>query len=80
VWHASIAFVLEGTMIPADRLPRKERRLGFELGRKLLQGVGVEPSKEETKSLAFHVRRALAPIEMRRIDPAWLALEPIDSG
>jgi hypothetical protein len=81
VWHVSIALLASGRCVVAtDDVDRKRRRLAFALGHKLLDGVGVTPSREQVRGIAFHVRRALSPREIMQLDPVWLALPPLDSA
>jgi hypothetical protein len=82
VWHVSIALYGPDGGAPLDTasVDRKRRRLAFALGHKILDGVGVSPSREQIRGKAFHVRRALSPEEIARLPPGWLALPAVDDA
>jgi len=81
VWHASIAlYGSDETPLDARAVDRKRRRLALALAHRLLDGVGVSPSREQVKAFAFHVRRALSPSEIARLPPGWLELPAIDGA
>jgi hypothetical protein len=81
VWHASICLrARSGEPTRTEEVPRPSRRLAFALGRELLEGWGTGPTIEHVKGIAFHVRRRLSPAELEVLDPAWLAIAPIDLG
>lgn len=81
MWHASIAlYGPDGRPVPTAAATRQQRRLGAALALRLLDGVGQQPTREEAKEVAFHARRSLTDAEMARLDPAWLAIEPVDIG
>lgn len=66
--------------MPTELLARRERRSGLALARRLVEGVGTGPLIEHVKLLALHVRRQVAPSELSGLDPAWLAIAPVDMG
>lgn len=77
MWHASI--VRRGKHrepIPARRVLSKKS--AYALGQSLLAGVGMEPTYTKIGELAFHVRRSLTEQEIAGLDPAWLAIPPVD--
>lgn len=61
-----------------DELPRGVRRIGAALARSLIEGVGAGPLYEHRRSIAQHARRSLSASEIAGLDPAWLAIEPVD--
>lgn len=81
MWHASIAlYGPDGRPVPTADVDRKRRRVGVALALRLIDGVGGGPTREEAKEVAFHARRSLTDAEMARLDPVWLAIEPVDMG
>lgn len=79
MWHASVC-MWDGGPIAVDALPRPLRRIGAELARELIAGVGTGPVIEHRKQLAQHARRSLRDAEIAGLDPAWVAIPAIDMG
>jgi len=42
--------------------------------------VGTGRIFEDCKAVAMHARRRLSDAEIAGLDPAWLAIEPVDMG
>jgi hypothetical protein len=80
VWHGSVALIRGGRPVPTARASERARRIGGELARYLLEDVGTGETIEEAKEVAFHARRSLSDPEIAQLDPAWLAIEPVDMG
>ena len=78
MWHASVAYLGESGPVGPDALPRGMRRIGAALARSLIEDVGAGPVYEHRKQIAQHARRSLSDVEIARLDPAWVAIEPVD--
>lgn len=81
MWHASAA-VLNGSGMPVPVALWKSsvRAVVREALAELLNGVGEEPSREDSPRTAMHLRRSLTPEEIAGLDPAWLAIPAVDMG
>lgn len=66
--------------IPTAQVDKKAAKVARALAQHMIANVGDGQVIEHTKALAFHARRRLSPDELRRIDQAWLAIEPVDMG
>lgn len=81
VWHASLVLRdAVGGIVPAPEVDKKTAKLAWALASRLLDGVGAGEDVRHVKQLGFHLRRRLSVDELRRIDQAWLAIEPVDMG
>ncbi len=81
MWHVSVSVgEWGGRVIPTASLSGKEARRAKAFALELLDGVGMGPDRRERFEIAFHVRRRLTPDEIRRLDPVWCQIEPVDLG
>lgn len=76
MWHASIAEMGNTAARPTRWVINKKRPVW--LAHHLLEGVGTGELYEKQDELAFHTRRSLSPEEIAGLDPAWLAIPPVD--
>jgi len=77
VARASIA-VLNSSGRPRFARHVLNKGLVYGLGVKLLDGVGAGETFMKYGEVAFHVRRSLSDQEIAGLDPAWLAIPPVD--
>jgi hypothetical protein len=79
VWHASIAVCNRASQSRAvvDWSP-KQRDRALRLARKMLGGIGAGETFVKYGRHVVHVRRSLSPEEIGGMDPAWLAIPPVD--
>lgn len=54
------------------------QRTAEELGRKLLEGVGQEPTRVDASERVVHVRRAITDAEALQLPPGWLEIAAVD--
>lgn len=81
MWHASVALRTElGDTVPTDQASAKDGRLAEALARRFVDHVGCGVVIGHTKFISWHARRRLSDTELRLLDPAWLAIEPVDMG
>jgi hypothetical protein len=79
VWHVSIAVIDPHLgVLPTERVSKPDRKRALGCAEHLLRGVGRSPNHPLVLPLAFHLRRLLAPSELRLLDPAWLAIPARD--
>ena len=81
MWHASVAAVRSSGPVPWALLPPRARVRLREVAAALLRGVGTGPEIWQPKpSGVAHLRRSLSDAEIAGLDPAWVAIPPVDMG
>ena len=81
MWHASAALLNPaGKASPVLLWSSAQRATARQVLTLLLEGVGVGPLRDEGPRTTMHLRRVLSAEEIAGLDPAWLAIPPIDLG
>lgn len=70
MWHASAALLGPGGPKPLAAWTPQERQRAETAIRRVLAGVGIDPSIEDPGRLALHVRRKVTPAEHAQVGPA----------
>lgn len=81
MWHVSVSVWKTRRLAPTSDLRLREIRVAQAFALQLLGEVGVTGNdRRERMRLAFHVRRKLAPGEIARLTPAFLAIPAVDTS
>lgn len=78
VWHASLSARTDSEILPWDRYRLKARAFARQHLFDLLWGVGEGDTRRDRSEHVLHARRKLNADELAMLDPAWLAIEPVD--
>lgn len=79
MWHASIARIAaSGAVISTGRWGDGTLRDARRRAMQTLDGIGDGPSVEALRPACLHIRRSLAPEEMRALSAEWLAIPARD--
>ena len=80
MWHASIAYwnLNRSRLVPIERWDNRIKSIASGMAADLLQGVGVEPSRKETRLASYHLRRSLSELEIAGLDRSFATSPAID--